>query len=193
MLFNALLEHIFRQVQPHWVQNKYGLKLGHTELSIITGLRFADDVLAISTSLTSLTAMLSDIERESRKQGLELHPDKTKIMSNTSRRRGRTASTTACVNTMQVEILPYSGVNKYLGRNVSFDKPHETEINARVAAAWRKFMANKDELTNAKYSLNRRLGLFESIVGATMLYGCASWTLTKKLESQIQRTQRKML
>ena len=50
-------------------------------------------------------------------------------------------------------------------------------------------MMNKDELTNKKYSLNARVRLFQSIVGATLLYGCASW----KLEQLIRRTERKML
>ena len=51
----------------------------------------------------------------------------------------------------------------------------------------------RDELTNKSYSLNQRLRLFDLTVSATMLYGTAAWALTKKLENQIQRTQRKML
>ena len=65
LLFNALLEDIFRKVQPRWVHEKFGLKLGHADQSMVTTLRCADDVLLMSTSLTHLTAMLADIDTES--------------------------------------------------------------------------------------------------------------------------------
>ena len=54
-------------------------------------------------------------------------------------------------------------------------------------------MAIREELTNKHYSLNQRLKLFDLIVSATMLCGTAAWTLTKSLETHVQRTQRKML
>ena len=82
LLFNALLEDIFRRVQPRWVQERLGLQLGHAKISMVTGLRFADDVLLVSTSLSHLTSMLADVDTESRKHGLQVHPDKTKIMWN---------------------------------------------------------------------------------------------------------------
>ena len=54
-------------------------------------------------------------------------------------------------------------------------------------------MTLKSELTGKVYSLNSRLKLFNSVVSASMLYGCAAWTLTTDLESQVRRTQRRML
>ena len=114
-------------------------------------------------------------------------------MSNASRRTGRTAAKLVTINHMEIEILPFAAELKYLARTISFDKQHEVKIDARVATAWKIFMARRKELTNKTYTVNSRMKLFESTVGASILYGCEAWTLTKKLETKIMRTQRKMM
>lgn len=43
------------------------------------------------------------------------------------------------------------------------------------------------------YSLNDRLRFFHGTVTPTILYGSETWTMTKELEQQLQRTQRKIL
>ena len=48
----------------------------------MTNLRFADDVLLFATSLSAITKMLVDVKVEAEKRGLQLHPDKTKILQN---------------------------------------------------------------------------------------------------------------
>ena len=57
-LFNALLEDAMREVQAQWKKKGLGLQLGHTQNSILTNLRFADDVLLVATSLSQLKKML---------------------------------------------------------------------------------------------------------------------------------------
>ena len=53
-------------------------------------------------------------------------------------------------------------------------------------------MLHRDELTSKRYTINTRLKLFESVVTTTLLYGCASWTVTRSLETRLKTTQRKM-
>ena len=182
-----------REVKPRWVQKKLGLPLGHTDLTHLTNLRFADDVLLVSRTLPRLQQILHDIIAAAKSRGLELHPDKTKIISSVSQRRGRGNASHAQVMDMRIEILYYSSSAKYLERKISFDACHAAEIENRIACAWKRFMTLRDELTSKRYSLNKRMKLFDATVTATMLYGSAAWTLTKELESKIRRTQRKML
>ena len=94
---------------------------------------------------------------------------------------------------MNIEILPRTEATKYLGRKVSFDQYNQTEIDNRIAAAWKKFWSLKSELTSKRYSLHDRLRLFEGTVTPTFLYGSATWTITRQIASKIQRTQRRML
>ena len=152
LLFNALLEDLFREIKANWTQKKLGIRLGAAELS---NLRFADDVLLIAKTLPQLQKMLGDIITEARKRGLELHPDKTKILSNTVRRTGRSAAKYADVEGLRIEILPHDGSVKYLGQKISFSDPHQIELENQIAAAWRSFMSLKRDYTNKLYSIRR--------------------------------------
>ena len=129
--------------------------------------------------------MIDDIAKAVKPHGLELHPDKTKIMSNLTRRKGRARSQTARVQNMDIEILPHSSKLKYLGQMITFHNPMETDIQHRTRAAWAAFTARKQELTNKHYPLSHRLRLFNSTVTPTALYGAETWTLTEPLRQQL--------
>ena len=94
LLFNALLEDVFKTLKQRWSLKKYGICLGHTTSTHLTNLRFADDVLLFATTLPQLTTMLNDLHDVAGHYGLQLHPDKTVILSNLSQRRGRQATKT---------------------------------------------------------------------------------------------------
>jgi hypothetical protein len=160
---------------------------------LLTNLRFADDVLLIASSLKHVTTMLEDISLAAFPRGLELHPDKTEILSNQSVRAGRSKEKNVHFNGMSIEILPYTSGTKYLGRLISFADFTQAELDTRISQAWKKFMVFKHELTNKQYSINDRIRLFDSTVSPTFLYGCAAWSLTKQMELKIKRTQRRML
>eukprot|EP00973_Karenia_brevis_P093120 12415722-Karenia_brevis.AAC.1 len=159
----------------------------------LTNLRFADDVLLIAPSLHQLKHMLTDLKDAASQVGLELHPDKTKILTNASKRTGRPTNKQVQINDVSIEILAREKSTKYLGRLITFNEPQETEIDHRIRQAWAKFMKFKQELTNKYYSLKQRIRLFESVVTPTMLYGCQTWTMTDPLEGKIRRCQRRML
>jgi len=193
LLFNALLEDIFTTLKQRWSTRNYGIRLGHTNITSLTNLRFADDVLLFATTLPQLTTMLNDLHQVAGKCGLELHPDKTVILSNLSQRRGRQAGSSADVGGRRVKVLNYSDSTKYLGRKLTFDDHHAAEIDNRIATAWRKFNALRSELTNKRYRLHSRIHLFDATITPTILYGCVSWTTTMSLNTKLQRTQRRML
>ena len=193
LLFNAALEDVFRELKDSWAQKHYGIQLGHTPNTNLTNLRFADDVLLTAPTLTQLSRMLADLAHEAAKFGLQLHPDKTHILTNISRRRGRDAKTHIDINGQQISILSFHEHTKYLGRKTTFDNYHATELDNRISAAWRKFHLLRHELTSKTYPLKSRLRLFDGTVTPTILYGSAAWTLTKDMEMTLKRTQRRML
>ena len=84
-LFNSVLEVVMRDIKDPWSRRHFG---GVAER--LTNLRFADDVLLVGSSLQQVSAMLQDLAAAAGKVGLELHPDKTKILANAcGGRRGR--------------------------------------------------------------------------------------------------------
>ena len=125
--------------------------------------------------------------------GLVIHPEKTKILTNATKKTGRGIARSAVVHDMSVQILPSDGSVKYLGHKLSFDDYQGTELRNRIRAGWAKFMANKQELTSKTYTLNDRLRLFDAVVSPTVLYASGARALTKEQERSIQGTQRKML
>ena len=81
--------------------------------------------------------MISDLAHEANEVGLQLHPDKTKILHNIQRRKPRQQPEYAHTNDLTIEILPYGSTQKYLGKLLTFRVPTETELDNRIAAAWR--------------------------------------------------------
>ena len=94
---------------------------------------------------------------------------------------------------MEIEVLPYDANVRYLGCQLTFDKPMETEINNRISAAWKIFMSLCAELMTKKYSIKNRIRLLNSTITSTILYAAATWALTRELEMKIVRTQRRIL
>ena len=68
-----------------------------------------------------------------------------------------------------------------------------TELNHRIAAGWARFHSLKAELTGKFYNVGCRIKLFQAAITTTVLYGCATWALTKKMCEALETTRRKML
>ena len=90
LLFNSLLQYILKQPESRREKTTES-NLPDTNLS---NLRFADDILLISGSLKHTTTMPDDLTTAATTHGLELHPTKTRIISNTTsnRRRGNSVA-----------------------------------------------------------------------------------------------------
>ena len=86
---------------------------------------------------------------------------------------------------------PLKLVNKftYLGSSVSST---ETDINMRLAKAWtaidRLSIIWKSDLTN-----KIKRSFFQAAVVSILLYGCTTWTLTKRVEKKLDGNYTRML
>uniref|UniRef100_A0A6G5AC50 Putative endonuclease-reverse transcriptase n=1 Tax=Rhipicephalus microplus TaxID=6941 RepID=A0A6G5AC50_RHIMP len=75
MLFTACLQEVFRSLD--WEQ--LGIRVNGEYLS---NLRFADDIALLSNSGDELQLMITELDKESRKVGLKINLQKTKVMYN---------------------------------------------------------------------------------------------------------------
>jgi hypothetical protein len=76
---------------------------------MLTNLRFADDVALIARTLLQAERMLRDLAEAAATRGLELHFGKTKILTNSWRRKGLNARTSVVISGKNVEVLPIDG------------------------------------------------------------------------------------
>ena len=157
----------------------------------MTNLRFADDVMLISTSLEQAREMLEDLINEARKVGLEVHLGKTSLLSNGMDSNKDVRSIEVQGN--RVEVVEAGASTMYLGRALSLNNSDDNELKHRFSRAWAKFGAYRNELINKKYSLFDRMRLFNAVVTPSVLYGCGGWTMTHERTQQLRSTQRKML
>lgn len=173
MLFNAVLEHVFRPLKHTWQSQGLAVQVGTADM--LTNLRFADDVLLVATS--------------------ELRFGKTEILCNKFCRDNRQSETAASISIGGniVEILPVTGDTMYLGRLLSFSDFHAKELRHRINKGWKKFAVHKKTLCDKSALLSHRLKLFAATVTPTVLHGSCTWTLTADMERELQTVQRKML
>ena len=77
---------------------------------------------------------------------------------------------------------------KYLGSIISNNASLDAEITARIAKATAAFgRLTKRLWTNTGIRLNTKVAVYKAAVLTTLLYGCETWTLTKK---QIRRLEK---
>ena len=92
-----------------------------------------------------------------------------------------------------VKVLEEGEPLEVLGTMLSLTDATKAEIEHRVATGWRKFWAMQKMLLNKDVSLSCRLKLFDTSVGACVLYGSNSWTPRAAEIRFLTAAQNKML
>jgi len=108
--------------------------------------------------------LLHDLQEESAKHGLVIHPDKTKVLTN-ERTNPRDSilvqGHSIEVQGHSIEVLSGEASIKHLGKHFAMTGMQEIDFDKRVAAAWGSFALRRDELTNKHYPLKSKLKLFD--------------------------------
>ena len=191
LLFNTVIEHMMRKVKTKWAAKQYGMEVGNGRSSLLTNLRFPDDILLVARSLPQIRQMIADISVEGKRIGLQLHPEKTKILHNGIGYGAGVQSATA--DGMNIEVLGSGSDTMYLGRALSLTNPHDTELKHRIRKAWAKFGLYKNDLTDKSIPLKLRMKLFNAVLTPTALYGCCSWVMTEERAALLRAVQMKMM
>ena len=173
-LFTAVLEDIIRKLE--WEEfglNIHGRRLNH--------LRFADDIVLISSTTSEASIMLRQLEEASKNVGLRLNRDKTKAMKNKH-------ADSDVIKLGSNEIEEVSNY-VYLGQAMNMEKKLEEEISRRKRAAWNSYSQLKEVFHNLK-DRKTRAHLVNSTVLPALLYGSETWAPTKTHLESICITQR---
>lgn len=173
-LFIAVLEHVFRTL--HWEHN--GLKINGMYLN---NLRFADDIVLLSEDPKELEIMLQSLATQSKKVGLHVNDDKTKVMTNRQ----------PIQIVLDSSPLEYVEDYIYLGHLISFKSSNEKEVERRIKLTWSKYWSLK-EIFKSKMSTKLKTKAMNICLLPCLTYACQTWPLTKKTLNKLKVCQRGM-
>lgn len=174
-LFTLALENVFKQLA--WEEkglNVDGIRLNH--------LRFADDVVLISTDIEELNVMLKELNAKSKEIGLKMNINKTKIMSNS-------LHNITIDNTIIENVDHYI----YLGHTIKIGKENQSaEIKRRIHLAWVAFGKLSYIFKDNRIPIYLKRKAYDSCILPVITYGLESMSLTRRTAEQLRVTQRAM-
>ena len=132
-------------------------------------LRYADDTTLMAGSEEEQKRLLMKVKEESKKVGLKLNIQKTKIMAS------------GPITSWQTDGETVKTVSDYifLGSKITADGDCSREIERRLLLGG-KVMTNLDSIFNSRdITLPTKVHLVKAMVFPVVMYGCESWTIRK--------------
>ena len=139
----------------------------------INNLRCSDDTTLMAESKEELKSLLMKVKGESKKVGLKLNIQKTKIMAS------------GPITSWEIDGETVKTVSDFtfLGSKITADGDCSHEIKRHLLLG-RKVMTNLDSILKSRdITLPTKVCLVKATVFPVVMYGCESWTI-KKAEHQ---------
>ena len=147
---------------------------------IITDADYADDIALLANTSNQAEALLHSLERAAAGIGLHVNVHKTEYMC---------YNQTSDITTLDRASLKLEDKFTLLGSSVSSTKK---DIDTRIMKAWtainRLSITWKSDLTD-----KMKCSFFQAAVVSILLYGCTTWTLTKRLKKKQDSNYTRML
>ena len=146
----------------------------------ITDADYADDIVILANTPDQAETLLHSLERAAASIGLHVNAHKTEYMC---------YNQTGDISTLEGTPLKLVDQFTYLGSSV---ESTEKDIETRLTKAWtainRLSTIWKSDLTD-----KMKRSFFQAAVTSILLYGCTTWTLTKRLEKKLDGNYTRML
>ena len=141
---------------------------------------YADDVAILANTHDQAETLLHSLERAAASIGLYVNEHKTEYMC---------YNQTGDISTLEGTPLKLVDKFTYLGSSVeSTEKDIETKLTKAWTAISRLSIIWKSDLTD-----KMKRSFFQAAVTSILLYGCTTWTLTKRLEKKLDGNYTRML
>ena len=135
----------------------------------INNLSYADDTTLMTESEEELKSLLMKVKKESKKVGLKLNIQKTKIMAS------------GPISSWQIDGETMETVTDFLflGSKITADGDCNLKIK-RCLLFGRKALTNIDSILKSRdITLLKKVHLVKAMVFPVVMYGCESWTIKK--------------
>ena len=184
-LFIIVLDYVLRMSVDKINDN--GLEI-HPRMSsrnpavYLTDTDFADDIALISGSLFNAQNLLCSLEAAAKCVGLHFNESKTEYINKTN-------DITSHLETLSGYILKCKEDYNYLG---SFISSSEKDFNVRKGMAWSA--CNKlHRIWTSKLNVSIKIKFFKTLIEPILLYGCETWTLSKRMEKRLDGVYTRLL
>ena len=141
----------------------------------INNLRYADDTTLMAESEEELKSLLMQVKVESEKVGLKLNIQKMKIMAS------------GPITSLEIDGETVETVSDFIlgGSKITADGDCSHAIK-RCLHLGRKVTTNLDSILKCRdITLPTKVRLVKAMVFPVVMYGCASWTVTKAERQRI--------
>ena len=147
----------------------------------ITDADYADDIAILVKTPNQSETLLHSLEQAATGIGLHVNAHKTEYMC---------YNQTGDISTLDGSSLKLVDKFTYLRSSLSSTKK---DIDTRLTKAWTAI--NKLSISIWKSDLTDKMkrSFFQAAVVSILLYGCTTWTLTKRLEKKIDANYTRML
>ena len=182
-LFISYLDYVLRTSIDKIKENGFELTKKRSRrypAKTITDADYADDMAILANTPVQAETVLHTLELAAAGIGLYVNAHKTEYMC---------FNQTGDISTLGGSSLKLVDKFTCLGSSVSLT---EKDIDTRLTKAWTAIyklsVIWKSDLTN-----KMKRSFFQAAVVSILLYGCTTWTLTKRLEKKLDSNYRRML
>ena len=171
-LFIICLDYVLRTSIDNIRENGFGLTKKRSRrypAKTITDADYADDIALLANTPNQAETLLHSLERAAAGTGVHGNAHKTEFMCFNPK---------GDISTLDGTSLKLVDKFTYLGRSV---ESTEKDINTRLTKAW-SAIDRLSIIWKSNLSDKMKLGFFQAAVVSILLYGCTTWTLTKRLK-----------
>lgn len=172
-LFTAALQYAWASLE--WEEKGFPI-----DGKKISNLRFADDIVLISTNTEEMQIMVNELNVAGKRIGLEMNMEKTKVMVNQW-----------CEGMIHLNGTVIQQVDSYvyLGREINMNNDLTAEISRRRRAAWAAF-GSIVEVTDQIKDPTLRAAIFNTSVLPAMCFATETWPEKKTTSNAMLTTHR---
>ena len=163
-LFDVYAEYTMRNAGLE--ETQAGIKIAGRNTN---NLRYADDTILMAKSEEEVKSLLMKVKEESKKVGLKLNIQKTKIMAS------------GPITSWEIDGETVETIANFIfmGSKITADGDCSHEIKRRLLLG-RKFITNLNSILKSRdITLSTKVHLVKAMVFPVVTYGCESWTIKK--------------
>ena len=150
-------------------------------------LLFADNLAVVTDTEEEMQRSWLGWQIGMESKGLKGNIGKTEVM--VSSRKGTKVNIKDSQDTSLRQVNKF----KYLGVTISEEGGSEEAVRARVSAAWGKWRDISGVISDKNMPRKLKITLYMTVIRPVLLYGAECWTVRKKEEQILEKTEMRML